>query len=124
MVNVVIEVVVPALVHQGLHKLFGVRVMPLRRTRRTIASIVGRDEPTRLKGVAHAIWDAMPSPAFDWRLLDDCRHGRCLARLGPGARRDALQAAAHHVRTVWLTIGMQPAGHRDEAWLKKGLPCS
>jgi hypothetical protein len=25
---------------------------------------------------------------------------------------------------VWLTIGLQPAGHRDEAWLKKGLPCS
>jgi len=25
---------------------------------------------------------------------------------------------------VWLTIGLQPAGRRDEAWLKKGLPCS
>jgi len=25
---------------------------------------------------------------------------------------------------VWLTIGLQPAGCRDEAWLKKGLPCS
>jgi hypothetical protein len=25
---------------------------------------------------------------------------------------------------VWLTSGLQPAGHRDEAWLKKGLPCS
>lgn len=25
---------------------------------------------------------------------------------------------------VWLTFGLQPAGHRDEAWLKKGLPCS
>ena len=25
---------------------------------------------------------------------------------------------------VWLTIGLRPAGHRDEAWLKKGLPCS
>ena len=26
--------------------------------------------------------------------------------------------------SVWLTIGLRPAGHRDEAWLKKGLPCS
>jgi hypothetical protein len=25
---------------------------------------------------------------------------------------------------VWLTFGLRPAGHRDEAWLKKGLPCS
>jgi hypothetical protein len=25
---------------------------------------------------------------------------------------------------VWLTIGLQPAGPREEAWLKKGLPCS
>jgi hypothetical protein len=25
---------------------------------------------------------------------------------------------------VWLTSGLQPVGHRDEAWLKKGLPCS
>ena len=25
---------------------------------------------------------------------------------------------------VWLTFGLQPVGHRDEAWLKKGLPCS
>jgi len=25
---------------------------------------------------------------------------------------------------VWLSIGLRPAGHRDEAWLKKGLPCS
>jgi hypothetical protein len=25
---------------------------------------------------------------------------------------------------VWLTSGLRPAGHRDEAWLKKGLPCS
>jgi len=25
---------------------------------------------------------------------------------------------------VWLTFGLQPAGHRDEAWLKRGLPCS
>jgi hypothetical protein len=25
---------------------------------------------------------------------------------------------------VWLTSGLQPAGHRDEAWLKKGLLCS
>ena len=25
---------------------------------------------------------------------------------------------------VWLTIGLQPAAHRDEAWLQKGLPSS
>jgi hypothetical protein len=25
---------------------------------------------------------------------------------------------------VWLTIGLRLAGRRDEAWLKKGLPCS
>jgi len=25
---------------------------------------------------------------------------------------------------VWLISGLLPAGHRDEAWLKKGLPCS
>jgi hypothetical protein len=25
---------------------------------------------------------------------------------------------------VWLTSGLQPVGHRDEAWLKRGLPCS
>jgi hypothetical protein len=71
MVDVVIEVVVPALVPQVLHKLFGVWVMPLRPTRPTIVSMVGRDEPTRLKGVAHAILPAMPSPAFDWRRRDE-----------------------------------------------------
>jgi hypothetical protein len=51
-------------------------------------------------------------------------HGRCLARLGLGARRDALNWAAHRLRWVWLTTGLLPAGCRDEAWLKKGLPCS
>lgn len=25
---------------------------------------------------------------------------------------------------VWLTSGLQLVGHRGEAWLKKGLPCS
>ncbi len=25
---------------------------------------------------------------------------------------------------VWLTFGLQLAGTADEAWLKKGLPCS
>ena len=25
---------------------------------------------------------------------------------------------------VWLTSGLQPVGHRDEAWLQRGLPCS
>jgi hypothetical protein len=25
---------------------------------------------------------------------------------------------------VWLTFGLRPAGCRDEAWLKRGLPSS
>jgi hypothetical protein len=25
---------------------------------------------------------------------------------------------------VWLSFGLRPVGHRDEAWLKRGLPCS
>ena len=25
---------------------------------------------------------------------------------------------------VWLTFGLRTVGHRDEAWLKRGLPCS
>jgi hypothetical protein len=25
---------------------------------------------------------------------------------------------------VWLTFGLRPAGRRDEAWLKRGLPSS
>jgi hypothetical protein len=25
---------------------------------------------------------------------------------------------------VWLTIGLHHVGRRDEAWLKRGLPCS
>jgi hypothetical protein len=25
---------------------------------------------------------------------------------------------------VWLTSGLRPVGHRDEAWLKRGLPSS
>src|SRR4051812_26975044 len=57
------------------------------------------------------------------RLLDDCRQDRCLARLGPGVRREALHAAAHPV-WVWLSSGLQSAGHRDEAWLERGLPSS
>ncbi len=31
--------------------------------------------------------------------------------------------AAHPLR-VWLSSGLRPVGHRDEAWLKRGLPCS
>ena len=43
---------------------------------------------------------------------EDASHGISL-RLGcpPGSR-------------VWLTSGLLPVGCRDEAWLKKGLPCS
>ena len=25
---------------------------------------------------------------------------------------------------VWLSIGLRTVGHRDEAWLQRGLPCS
>ena len=57
------------------------------------------------------------------RLLDDWRQDRCLARLGPGVRREALHAAAHPAR-VWLSFGLQSVGHRDEAWLERGLPSS
>lgn len=32
-------------------------------------------------------------------------------------------AAAHPIR-VWLSSGLRPVGHRDEAWLKRGLPSS
>ena len=56
-------------------------------------------------------------------LLDDCRQDRCLARLGPGVRRKALHAAAH-LLLVWLSSGLQSVGHRDEAWLERGLPSS
>jgi hypothetical protein len=57
------------------------------------------------------------------RLLDDCQQDRCLARLGPGVRREALLAAAHQLM-VWLSSGLQSVGHRDEAWLERGLPSS
>ena len=40
------------------------------------------------------------------RLLDDCQQVRCLARLGPGDRREALHAAAHPLR-VWLIDGLR-----------------
>ena len=26
--------------------------------------------------------------------------------------------------SVWLSTGLLPSGPRDEAWLKRGLPCS
>src|SRR4051812_7000135 len=57
------------------------------------------------------------------RLLDDCLQDRCLARLGPGVRREALLAAAHRLM-VWLSSGLHSVGHRDEAWLERGLPSS
>jgi hypothetical protein len=67
----------------------------------------------------------LPSDASDlqWRLPDDSVRtdvwpdsvqvsgGKLSMRLPTGS-------------LVWLTIGLHPAGHRDEAWLKKGLPCS
>ena len=53
----------------------------------------------------------------------DFLQGRRLARLGLGTRRDALKWAAHR-SLVWLFCGLLLAECRDEAWLKKGLPCS
>ena len=35
-----------------------------------------------------------------------------------------LSLAAAHPIWVWLSSGLRPAGHRDEAWLKRGLPSS
>jgi hypothetical protein len=35
----------------------------------------------------------------------------------------ALFWAAHPVTRVWLTSGLQPAGRRDEAWLKSASVC-
>ncbi len=60
----------------------------------------------------------------DWRLLETSLQDRCLARLGPGVRREALHAAAHLCFLVWLSFGLQSVGHRDEAWLERGLPSS
>jgi len=54
----------------------------------------------------------------------DFPQDRRLARLGPGARWAALFWAAHPCPRVWLTSGLRPVGHRDEAWLKRGLPSS
>ena len=58
------------------------------------------------------------------RLLGDFTQDRCLARLGPGARRDALIAAAHPAAGCGSHLVCGLAGHRDEAWLKRGLPSS
>jgi len=52
------------------------------------------------------------------------RQDRRQARLGPGVRRRALHAAAHPAFWVWLSSGLQSVGHRDEAWLERGLPSS
>ena len=54
----------------------------------------------------------------------DSLQDRCLARLGLGARRVRSHLGCPPGLRVWLTSGLRPVGHRDEAWLKKGLPCS
>ena len=64
---------------------------------------------------------------FEWRadtrLLDDSRRA--------GVWPDSVQVSGGKLSMrlptgsqVWLTSGLRPVGHRDEAWLKKGLPCS
>ncbi len=57
------------------------------------------------------------------RLLDDSHRA--------GVRPDSVQVPGGRLSSglptrsrVWLTFGLQPVGHRDEAWLKRGLPCS
>ena len=35
-----------------------------------------------------------------------------------------LSIAAAHQIWVWLSSGLRPVDHRDEAWLKRGLPSS
>lgn len=57
------------------------------------------------------------------RLLDDSRRA--------GVWPDSVQVSGGKLSMrlptcslVWLATGLRPAGHRDEAWLKKGLPCS
>ena len=62
-------------------------------------------------------------PRADRRLLDDSRR----TAVWP----DSLQVSGGKLIMrlptrpwVWLTFGLRPVGHRDEAWLKKGLPCS
>ena len=57
-------------------------------------------------------------------LLDDFGQDRCLARLGPGARRDALYGLPTCVSGCGSLSVCGPPGTVDEAWLKKGLPCS
>jgi hypothetical protein len=54
----------------------------------------------------------------------DSPEDRCLARLGLGARRVRSLLGCPPGLRVWLTTGLRPVGHRDEVWLKKGLPCS
>jgi hypothetical protein len=41
------------------------------------------------------------------RLLETSEQDRCLARLGPGVRRNALLAAAHPRSWVWLSFGLR-----------------
>ena len=68
--------------------------------------------------------DRRRAPTRRQRLLGDFTQDRCLARLGPGVRRDALDRGCPPGCWVWLSSGLRPAGHRDEAWLKRGLPSS
>ena len=57
------------------------------------------------------------------RLLDDS--------VGTGVWPDSVKVSGGQLSMrlptrslVWLTVGLHPAGHRDEAWLQKGLSCS
>lgn len=57
------------------------------------------------------------------RLLRDFTQDRCLARLDLGLWWGC-SLTRLPTAWVWLTFGLRPAGGRDEAWLKKGLPSS
>ena len=57
----------------------------------------------------------------------DTRLGAAYPHYAPtdeGSCRSPRRAAAHPPPEVWLSIGLQSVGHRDEAWLERGLPSS
>lgn len=62
-------------------------------------------------------------PRCSSRLLVSLTHGRCLARLGRGARLVALIAAAHD-GFVWLSHGLRGLGTAERERLKRGVLCS
>jgi hypothetical protein len=81
------------------------------------------DLPRLWEGLAHQRPRGVFRIASKWATRDSLQD-RCLARLGLGARRVRSLLGCPPGLRVWLTTGLRPVGHRDEVWLKKGLPCS